>query len=647
MTPQRRLFFRIAILALVLILIGGVIPAILSLNRERAQLLKHLDDIGTTTATTAAMSASNMLAGDDEDGLSALAATIVYQNDVVSEALFLDRKGSIIAHSDPDLEGTSTGRPRLSNSVIVHRIPGMIEVNAPVLVSGEIWGIFRIKILTNVVAEEIRRARNGLLRINGALLFISIIGAAWLARSISKPVEHLSRVANEVAKGNLEIRTGIHKSGELGSLPMAIDEMIEDLSRARQRLLSQSAELEEEKTKAILASKAKSEFLANMSHELRTPLTGILGFAEVLEEDLENEEHQSHLRVIRDCGDHLLDLINNILDLSKIEAEKMTIEEMEFSPAHVIEEVVSLLAPKLEDSDVVFSVNYLGPVPDTIRTDPTKLKQIILNLISNSLKFTKQGSIEIEVSHLLKGSDSYLKIDVVDTGIGMTEEVAQRLFEPFTQADNSTTREYGGTGLGLAISRRMANLLSGDIVISETKLGVGTRFSITIDTGPLNGVPMRQQVYGRTKSSFESNVLDHVEDSSRLLGINVLVADDNGHNRNLVRSLLESAGATVSMADNGKMAIAQALRAEKTKEPFDVILMDMDMRMPQMDGFDAAEILRGRHYPRPIIALTANAMAGDRQRCLDSGCVDYQAKPINRESLLASIEKAVRSKAPA
>ncbi len=604
-------------------------------------MLENLDAIGTTTATTAALSASNMLAAGDEDGLSVLAATIAHENDAVSMALFCDRNGAVIAHSNPDEEGSYKQEcEKTLDSQIIVRSQSTIEIETPVLVSGEPWGTFHIEIPLGPVIAEIKTARNDILRTNGLLLLASILGAAWLARSIARPVEHLSMVANEVALGNLDVQTNMKRAGELGSLPAAIDNMIQDLANSRSRLLKQSDELEIEREKAIQASRAKSEFLANMSHELRTPLTGILGFADVIADDIEDAAALEGLGVIRECGDHLLELINNILDLSKIEADQMAIEEIRFSPAQVIEEVVSLLGPKVDSTKIAFSVSYLGPIPETIHSDPTKLKQIILNILGNSLKFTQAGSIDIEVSHVVDGESSSLRIDIVDTGIGMTSEVAATLFKPFTQAHSSTTREFGGTGLGLSISRRMAQLLTGDIVIAETSPGIGTRFSITIATGSLEGVAIHEREFGTSEPQDSWRDLEGDGKTRRFDGLRVLLADDNGYNRRLIRAMLERAGATVSLAENGKSAIASALHAEDKEEPFDVVLMDM--RMPEMDGFCATEILCSRNYERPIIALTANAMSGDKDRCLKSGCVDYQSKPIERSSLFAAIDRATR-----
>ena len=479
MTPRTRLFFRIAALSTALVFLGGVVPALITLKRHEEQMMGHLVTLGTSNATTMSLAAAHMLAAEDLDSLSTLAATMAHEQGFTTRAAFYDDRGTIVAHSDPDEEErVDVVRKGVPEEVETTQGEGAILVRAPVLVSGAPWGTLELRLSTRPIQRQITAARLELLETNGVLLLLSILGAAWLAHSIVRPVERLSQVAQEVAQGNLEIRTGMSLKNELGSLPSAIDQMIEDLAAARCRDEEQARKLSEARDQAIQASRAKSDFLANMSHELRTPLTGILGYAAVLAGEKQSEETLEGLQIIHDCGEHLLNLINSILDLSKIEANRMTVEVMSISPAAVVEEVAALYLGDSLKSGVELRTAVAPNVPEFIETDPTKLRQIILNLVNNSLKFTEEGSVTISVG--FDPANDTLQVEIRDTGIGMTEEAAQGLFQPFTQADSSTTRRFGGTGLGLAISRRLARLLGGDVCIKETAPWQGTCLLVTV-----------------------------------------------------------------------------------------------------------------------------------------------------------------------
>jgi signal transduction histidine kinase/CheY-like chemotaxis protein len=405
--------------------------------------------------------------------------------------------------------------------------------------------------------------------------------------------------------------------------------------------------LKEQALTALLAAdRAKSEFLANMSHELRTPLTAILGYADLMLDEDEAArspvDHRSQLRTIRRNGEHLLELINDILDLSKIEAGKLLVESIKVSPVRLIEEVVSLMQVRADAKHLSLAVEYIGPIPQALYTDPTRVRQILFNLIGNAIKFTSTGGVRVVVQ-VSSGADRAcrLEIEVADSGIGMTAGHLKKLFDPFQQEDASSSRKFGGTGLGLAISRRLARMLGGDIRVESTP-GNGSRFRVDIaaeigaSLAPSTALDASPAVAAEeTPSAIALARIKSLH--QQLAGIRVLVAEDGPDNRLLIAALLRRAGIDVTLAENGRTAADAALAEAERGMPFDVILMDM--QMPILDGYAATAELRRAGYTHPIVALTAHAMAEDRQKCLAAGCDDFATKPIKRDELLGLLEK--------
>jgi PAS domain S-box-containing protein len=405
-------------------------------------------------------------------------------------------------------------------------------------------------------------------------------------------------------------------------------------------------ELTGAKQAAEAASRAKSEFLANMSHEIRTPMTAILGYVDVLSEGCARKCPFNHsgigdpLDVIRHNADHLLRVIDDVLDLSKIEAGKVVLEQMQCSPCSIVAEVVSLMRVRAVAKGLSLDVRYDGRIPETIESDPTRLRQILLNLVGNAIKFTEAGTICLVTSfcEIPKGRPT-LQFQVIDTGIGMSAETQERLFRPFTQADASTTRRFGGTGLGLTISRRLAELLGGDISASSG-VGKGSTFTLRVPARLLDGVRLIDVPSECERTSNSKIGAKAVMGMKLAAGCRLLLAEDGPDNQRLIAFLLRKAGAEVAVAENGQQAMELALAAHAEARPFDVVLMDM--QMPVMDGYEATRRLRKAGHTAPIIALTAHAMKEDRQKCLDAGCDDYLAKPIDRNSLLETVGRYVK-----
>ncbi|MBN2021642.1 MAG: response regulator [Pirellulales bacterium] len=547
---------------------------------------------------------------------------------------------------------------------------GCLDVTKRIVQDNETIGAIYVRDSMHDMDDQLIHYARIVLFVMIASLAGSFLLSSRLQRLIAGPILHLATTARRIsAAADYSIRVEKEANDELGmlyddfnrmldriqqteselqdardELELRVQQRTEELSEANRSLTREitehkktALELQMAKDTAERASLVKSEFLANMSHEIRTPITAMLGFGELLSDgNVAEPARQEYVSTILRNGEHLLGIINDILDLSKIEAGRMTTESIPTSPLSIVHEVISLMNPRAVEKRLTMDLEFRGLVPQTIHTDATRLRQILINLVGNAVKFTHAGGVRlvVEMADPPECPDPHMAFSVVDTGVGIKPDQVGRIFRPFAQADTSTTREFGGTGLGLVISRRFARMLGGDITVKSIH-GKGTTFRVTVATGSLLGVPL-VDAEKEPVTPFETPNAVASTPQLQFSG-RILVAEDGPDNQRLLTFLLRRTGAEIALAENGQVAVEKYTEARNAGKSFDVILMDM--QMPVMDGYAAAKQLREMGCRKPIIALTAHAMQGDRERCCNAGCDDYTPKPINRAELLGLIAK--------
>jgi len=521
--------------------------------------------------------------------------------------------------------------------------PSLIELNGERFYAAAQELKSHLKVVTLLPEQEITAAGDDLGKfllwiIAGSIAFMLLTIYAALYFFVLASVNKLSVAAEKVGEGDWSARADVTTHDELADLAKQFNSMVQRNKEAYELVENYSNELEarvEERTRKLqdvnkhletareqaeIANKAKSEFLANMSHEIRTPMNGILGMVELLSDTPMNEMQKEYVHHIQSTGLTLLGIINDVLDFSKIEAGKLDIVPANCDVRAIIHQISTLFKENARKKNLELLTSIQEGVPRWIRVDDVRVKQILINLVGNAIKFTHQGSVTIRIELLEKDNISWLRCLVQDTGIGIATSKLHSIFDAFTQEDGSITRRFGGTGLGLTISKRLALLMDGDITV-ESQQGAGTTFILALPCIPVD-VKETEEPVNQAQIS--------------LSGLRILLAEDNEVNQKVASGILRKYGCEVDIADNG----AKAVLLHETRD-YDVILMDM--QMPVMDGLETTRLIRrrekeaGKHTP--VLALTANAMNEDRERCIEAGMDGFLTKPIKKNELLNSLRQ--------
>lgn len=583
-----------------------------------------------------------------------LTEIVGYQHTPNSVTLLISKAATVTFASTPALIGSAfapTNFRAIQQSIDAKQFKSVILLGQTRLLLGKsLPGSFQL--LYGLDEGELYRRQQTLsvvlVLMTTLVCFMLPLLVYWLLiRNVFEPIKQLTAAKTAVGRGDLSTLLEVTKQDELGDMFAAFNVMVrqlrvyrereraykqqledkvlrrtQDLARANDDLAAANQELILARETAEQANRLKSVFLANMSHEIRTPLTAIIGFSEQAQTEPDNDKRQNYLQRVLKSGDHLLGLINDILDLSKIEAEKLELMFEHFNCLALIDDVFQLTRSQCEAKGLSCQLDWQFPLPLMLHNDVLRFRQVLLNLTSNAVKFTQRGKIIIQVSFDV--SKQQLSIKVKDTGIGMSTEELGRIFQPFVQADATVTRHFGGTGLGLCISKKLMQQMRGDIQVESVK-GIGSCFELQFDCS--SQLTELVHAFSRETAACQQNTA-----TPTVPRLHILVAEDNPDNQLLLRLMLEKANTSCVLVDNGHKAVERALAEE-----FDLIFMDM--QMPLMGGEEATQLIRHAGIDTPVIAVTANVMTEDLERYKRSGCQSLLAKPVNQKELIALLER--------